>query len=241
MLSAIANCRHLSRDAPFHVKGDLRSRWSDGWNRKTGKPKAIGQRVREVVVIVDLQPAHTQARLPVIEINIHGVVRDPNHPEHIVPVDVDVVVVDLRRRSDRTRVQVQSDKGERALVLMPIRTDELALAEAHVRLIRESRHGVRLGVCSSPLPANVRQADEPVEICNLGRVVEHGQRVRGVQRIVVNEDRKGSKWRDAPRDRIGLPVLALLLFVGGMGRSVIQETGSKHRAGAGRLPEESAP
>jgi hypothetical protein len=27
----------------------------------------------------------------------------------------------------------------------------------------------------------------------------------------------------------------------GMGRSVIQETGSKHRAGAGRLPKESAP
>jgi hypothetical protein len=48
-----------------------------------------------------------------VKVNIDCSFRDANHPEHIVRVDVHVVVVDLLRNaglSDRTGVEVKSDK-----------------------------------------------------------------------------------------------------------------------------------
>jgi hypothetical protein len=62
-----------------------------------------------------------------------------NHPEHVVPVNMHVVIVNLvcqLGRSNRTGVDVQSNKGERTSVRAAICADEFALAEAHVRLER---------------------------------------------------------------------------------------------------------
>jgi hypothetical protein len=44
--------------------------------------------------------------------------------------------------------------------LVAIRTDELALSEAHVCLVRQ-RHGARSGLRSSPAAADVRQTHKP--------------------------------------------------------------------------------
>jgi hypothetical protein len=48
-----------------------------------------------------------------------------------------VVVVDLLReigRSNRTGVQIKSNKGQRALMRLAVRTNKLALTKAHVGL-----------------------------------------------------------------------------------------------------------
>ena len=105
------------------------------------------------MVIEDLQTAYAKAGAPSVEVHFDCVVRHSNYPEHLVRIDMHVVVMDLLRetlRSDRTGVQVKSDKGERALMASPIRTDELALIEAHVCSIREPDRDTRDSVCSRP-------------------------------------------------------------------------------------------
>ncbi len=47
------------------------------------------------MVIEELQPPHTQTRLCAVEVRLHGVARDRDGPEHIVCIDVRVVVVNL--------------------------------------------------------------------------------------------------------------------------------------------------
>jgi hypothetical protein len=83
-----------------------------------------------------------------------------------------VVVVNLVGQSNWTVIQVKSNKGERASVLLAVRADEFALAETHIGLERVSRHGARRGVCSHPATSNVRQSHEPVEVRNLRWVAE---------------------------------------------------------------------
>jgi len=64
---------------------------------------------------------------------------DRNHPEYVAPVNMHIVVVNLLEqagRSNRTGIDIQSNKGERTPVLLAVRTDELALAETHVGLER---------------------------------------------------------------------------------------------------------
>jgi hypothetical protein len=68
---------------------------------------------------------------------------------------VHVVVVDLLgefARSDRTGVQVKSDKGEREPIVAAVGADVLALTEPHVRLVRQRRSSAGDSVCSSPPP-----------------------------------------------------------------------------------------
>ena len=51
-----------------------------------------------------------------------------------------VVIVDLRwkrSRSNRTGVQIESNKDLRALMHAAVRTDEFTLTKTHVRLIRQ--------------------------------------------------------------------------------------------------------
>jgi hypothetical protein len=108
----------------------------------------------------------------------------------------------LRRegcRSNRTGVQVKSNKGERALVAAAVHADELAFAEAHVRLVRQS-HGARGGrACAAA--ANMSEANESVEVCDLRRVADIGHRVSGIQRVMVDGYAKGLEWDNASRDR----------------------------------------
>ena len=64
-------------------------------------------------------------------------VRNRHSPEHIVGVDVRIVVVDLLRqvsRSNWTGVEVQSHKAEGTLMQQTARPDEVTLIEAHIRL-----------------------------------------------------------------------------------------------------------
>lgn len=122
------------------------------------------------MIVEDVQSAHSQARSRPVEVYLHSVLPHWDHPEYVVRVDVYVVVVDLfgeDRRSNWTGVQVKSNKRECSLMRVTVRTDELALSEAHVRLERQRSGHARGGVCSSPAAANVGQTDEPIEISDL--------------------------------------------------------------------------
>jgi hypothetical protein len=90
------------------------------------------------MVIEDLQSAHAHAGPCVVEIHFDRIVLHGNHPEYVVRIDVHVEVVDLLRqvrRSDRTGIEVQSDKDESPLVTVTVRPDELPLTKSHVRLV----------------------------------------------------------------------------------------------------------
>jgi hypothetical protein len=93
------------------------------------------------MIIEDLQVIHVQACPPFVEVNFDRIVSHPDHPENVVRIDVHVVVVDLLGEiglSDRTGINVQSNKGERTLMFVTVRSDEPALTEAHVRLKSQS-------------------------------------------------------------------------------------------------------
>ena len=127
-----------------------------------------------------------------------------------------VVVVDLLRkigRSDRTDVEVESDKDERTFVLVTVGTDELTLTEAHVRLKTQDHACASAGVCSDPAAANVCQPHEPVEVRDLGWIIEAGQCIRGIKRIMVGEDPEGSNWPVAPRDRVWLAIILAIILI----------------------------
>jgi hypothetical protein len=47
------------------------------------------------VVVEGIQVAHEQAGMRAVEINLDGIVPYRNHPEHVVSINVHVVVVDL--------------------------------------------------------------------------------------------------------------------------------------------------
>ena len=49
------------------------------------------------MVVEDFQTAETEASAPAIEVHLHSVVIDRNHPEHVVAVNVHVVIMNLRR------------------------------------------------------------------------------------------------------------------------------------------------
>jgi hypothetical protein len=70
-------------------------------------------------------------------------------------------------RSSRTGVEVKSNKGERTPVGTTVDTDELALAEAHVRSVRKRRGDACGSVRSGPATLDVGQTYEPVEVCDL--------------------------------------------------------------------------
>ena len=110
------------------------------------------------MVIVDVKVAHDQACPPLVEVNLDSVVLHLHHPEYVVRVDVHVEVVNLLGkvcRSNRTGIQVESNEGERTPMGATVRTDELALAKAHVRLIREWHCGACSGVRSGPAAARM--------------------------------------------------------------------------------------
>ena len=175
-LPSIVNLRRLDRPIPLHVEGDgstYGGHWRDGGIGKaqiTGEPQPKSQRIGDVVVVEDLQVPHLQACLGIVEINLKGIVGHLHHPEHIVGIYVYVEVVNLFGefgRSSRTGIHVKSNKGEGAFVEPTVTTDELALAETHVRLVSQRGSLSGFGVGSGAAPANVRQSNEAVEISYL--------------------------------------------------------------------------
>jgi hypothetical protein len=175
-LHAVVNLCCGDDSVPFHVEGHGRSDGGDRYDERiivvwiAGQSQTLSHRVREVVIVEDFQPTHLQARSPCVEVYLNGVLPHWDHPEHVVRVDVYVVVVDLfgeNCRSNRTGIQVKSNEGECAHMAAAVRTDELALTEAHVRLERQRGGRARGGVCSGPAAANVGQTDEPIEVSDL--------------------------------------------------------------------------
>ena len=134
------------------------------------------KRIGKVMVVEDVHATHPKASARVVKVNFDGTVPHRNHPEHVAPVNMHVVVVDLvinakgACRSNRTGVAVKSNKGERASMLLAVRADELALTKPHVRLERQPVPGAH--VCSAT--SYVRQAHEPVEIRDLRLIVDIG-------------------------------------------------------------------
>lgn len=154
MLRAVFDlCRRHSA-VPFHVEGNLRADREHPRDRRSDKPQPLGQRVGKIVIVENIEIAHQQPRMRTVEINLDRIVSHRDHPEHVVSIHMHVVIVDLLNqfgRSNRTGVQIKSNKGERALMLPAVGTDEPALAKSHVGLERQPRGGARHGVrpCSA--------------------------------------------------------------------------------------------
>ena len=97
------------------------------------------QRIGNVMVVEDVHAAHAKAGPLAVKVSLDRIGAHWD-PEYIVPVNVNVVIMDLfidAGRSNRTGVSVQSNKGECASMLLAVCTNKLALAEPHVRLKRK--------------------------------------------------------------------------------------------------------
>ena len=207
-LRAVVNFRRRSYAVPFNVEcdgGTFRENTRDeGETQGALESQAVGQRIRHIVVVKDFQVSYLKASLPLVEIDCNRVFVDLDHPKHAVRIDMHVVIMDLVRecsRSSRIGVDVKSNKGERALMLVSVRPHERPLAEAHVRLVRQGSGNAGGSVRSCAASADVRQAHEPVEVVDLGWVVDIAQGRAGLQRVMVNEDPKGSEGSQAPGNR----------------------------------------
>lgn len=122
------------------------------------------------MVVVNAKVADEQPSTTLIEVNLNGAVFHFDHPEYVVRVDVDVEVMNLLReicRPHRASVQVKSNKNERTVMWGPVDTDELALAEAHVRLVRKRCRIACGSVRSGPTTPDMRQSHEAVEVGDL--------------------------------------------------------------------------
>jgi hypothetical protein len=67
-------------------------------------------------------------------------------------------------RSNRTGVQIKSNKRERTVMGATVDSNELALTEAHIRLVRKRCHIACAGVRSGSAASDVRQPHETVEV-----------------------------------------------------------------------------
>lgn len=112
------------------------------------------------MIIENAQAAQTEAGAPAVEVNFDGVLPHRNHPEHVVAVNVHVVVMNLcsdgKNRSNWSGVQVESNKGERTSTQLAVRSDEFALAEAHISPEGQSRGHALLGVRAGSTTMNIR-------------------------------------------------------------------------------------
>ena len=234
LLRGVFNMFHRLGAIPLHVEGDLRVDREDRRDGRSGKPQPLREGVGKVVVVEDVQVAHAQPGPRVVEVNLDRVVPHRNHPEHIVPVNVHVIVVDLLGelgRSNWTGEQVQSNMDERAFMLAAVRSDKFAMVEPHVRLERQ-RHADACRVCSGAAAPDVSSTHEPVEVGNMRLVVEIGKRFGCVQSMVVDENSEGFERRDALGNRIGTDaseVFAVLL-IAGVGQPWTEEARSQHHA-----------
>ena len=159
----VFNFCHREGAVPFHVERDFgayRKRSRDGRvGPDHGKPQPLRQGIGKVMVVEDVHAKHLKAGSLAVKVNVDGIMPHRDHPEYVVTVHVHVVVVDLlidAGRSNRTGVQIESNEGECAPMLLAIRAYEPALAEAHVGLEGQPCRGSRGGVCSSPAAAYVR-------------------------------------------------------------------------------------
>jgi hypothetical protein len=131
------------------------------------------------VIVEDFQVAHRQSSLRLVEVDFYGVASHWDHPENVAPVNSYVVIMDLLSyrqgvRSNWNGIEVKSDKTESTVMLVPVRADESALTEAHVRPECQRHGSASRGICSRSAALYVSQSDKPVEICNLRGVADGG-------------------------------------------------------------------
>jgi hypothetical protein len=176
MLRTVVDFRGRKDAIPFHIERNDRAHRRDPRNRGIGEaqvarqPKPQSDRVGDIVIVKNVQVPRPQSGLALVEIDMDRIMVQFDHPEHVVRIDVHVVVVNLfgeASRSGRTGVEIKSNESEGALLQVTVGTDELALTKSHVGLVGQRSGNSCVGVGAGPAAADVRQADETVEICDL--------------------------------------------------------------------------
>lgn len=154
-LCRIVNIGCRQRAVPDDIERYRRMDWEDRRDGRIGKAEALGERVRDVVIVEDAHVRDVEFSVRIVKMDPDRAMPDWNHPEDVVAVDVHVVVVDLCGQSNRTGVQIKSNKDERATMLLAVGSDECALTETHVRLERHARGSASISVGSRAAATNV--------------------------------------------------------------------------------------
>jgi hypothetical protein len=226
-LCSVADVCRRQRAVPDDIERYRRMDWEDRRDGRIGKAEALSKRVRDVVIVEHAHIRDVEFSVRIVKMDPDCAVPDWNHPEDIVTVDVDVVVVDLCGQSNRTGIQVKSNEDERAAMGLAVRRDECALTETHVRLEGHACGSAGILVRSRAAAANVGQSDEPVEVCDLRWVADLVEGVLGIQGVVVNKNPQGRERCNAPGNRIGTDAGGgVVLVVAGEGQLRTQETRS---------------
>jgi len=162
-------------------------------------------------------------------------------PEDVVRIDVRVVVVNLFRkigRSDWTGVQVESNESKRSVVTTAVSVYKRSLIETHIGLKRQILRLTSLGVGPDPASTNPCESHEPVEVGDVGGLVDIGQRRVGQRWKMVD---KNPEWRKRPEsnlNRFGPSGLMAMFIITRQEHVGAQQPGSDDSARACRPPKE---
>jgi len=169
------------------------------------------------MVIEEIEPADTETRAGAVEVHLHGLAWDRHGPEHVIRVDMRVVIVNLLRevgRSDWTGVQVKSNERERASAVATIVPDEHSLVKSHVSLKRQVAGLARFRVEPSSAASKTGNGNEPIEVGDVRGFVDVSERTAGRWGQMVNEDPEGREWPEPNGNRLGLPASSTMLVFG---------------------------
>src|SRR5712692_11220067 len=95
----------------------------------------VGERVDDIVVVLDVKVAHPERTLAGRELRGNGALRDRDRPEQSAFGYPWVEIMDLQ--APRACEDVESYKREGSVVVLAVRADEFAEHEANVRFERE--------------------------------------------------------------------------------------------------------
>jgi hypothetical protein len=154
-LGSVVNPGRRQRAVPDDIERYRRMNWEDRRDGRIGKAEALSERIRDVVIVEDTHVRNVEFSVRIVKMDPDRAVPDWNHPEDVVAVDMHVVVVDLCGQSNRTGVQIKSNKDERATMRLAVGSDECALTETHVRLERHARGSASISVGSRAAATNV--------------------------------------------------------------------------------------
>ena len=166
VLVFVRHDRPVDYPTPFDIKRDCGWHWSDRRYRWVRKALSTGQRVRKIVEIHHRHIDHMQRSAARAWADLHNVLWRGDQPKQAILCNPWIVVMNLLGqvcRSDRTGVNVQSDKDERTVMMIAIFADILALHESHVGAKRERLS--KSGSCASPAYLGV--ANDTVKVGDL--------------------------------------------------------------------------
>lgn len=122
------------------------------------------------MIVKNVDVLNEQARLSAVHFNRHSIVLNRNHPENVISIYVDVVVVNLfdeAGRPNRAGVEIQSNEGKRAIMLLTVRRNELALAKTHICLECQPRGDAGCSIGTRSSTSDVGEPHEPIKIRDL--------------------------------------------------------------------------